>query len=289
MLSIRSSPRKLSEVPSWILLIVGVFIGQSSSSYTTPFLQWIQDTAESVLVPAYTLSVLLYLSAAAYSKYFAPLITGRKQPPTGPVTSSIAPIPEAYLEEEDNEPQPVNLTGAYKLRSNDGFEKLLEVQGVPWALRRYVMYSYLVCLFVVSVSTLTCVLDVILAHCCALSFINTHNNRAANQARPTHRLTHTGRRLVIKIEGIIESQTTYLIGGPPTRCNVRGRIFEDTVKYLENEKGIFVNKHAVTEDYDVTVQRELADDRQSICMTSTAIFPDDRPSVKCVQQFQRIE
>mmetsp|Transcript_4129 Transcript_4129/g.8529 ORF Transcript_4129/g.8529 Transcript_4129/m.8529 type:complete len:287 (+) Transcript_4129:53-913(+) len=148
------------------------------------------------------------------------------------------------------EPQPFDLSGAYKLMSNDGFENFLAVQGVPWALRR-----------------------------------------AANQARPTHRITHIGNQLTIKIEGIIESQTTYTIGGPPVETNVRGRIFEDQVRYLEGDtiRGICVSKTALTEDYDVTVQRVLSEDGQSIVMTSRAVFRDDREPVECIQQFQRIE
>jgi hypothetical protein len=93
--------------------------------------------------------------------------------------------------------------------------------------------------------------------------------------------------LTIKIEGIIESQTTYMINGPPVETNVRGRIFEDRVQYLD--KGILVSKRALTEDYDVTVQRELSDDKQAITMTSTASFRDGRPTVTCIQQFERIE
>jgi hypothetical protein len=116
-----------------------------------------------------------------------------------------------------------------------------------------------------------------------------HRCRAANQARPTHRITHRGRQLTIKIEGIIESQTTYMINGPPVETNVRGRIFADQVKYLDNCKGILVSKRALTEDYDVTVQRELSDDKQAITMTSTASFRDGRPTVTCIQQFERIE
>ena len=71
--------------------------------------------------------------------------------------------------------------------------------------------------------------------------------------------------------------------------NVRGRIFEDKVAYLDNSKGILVSKRAVTEDYDVTVQRELYDDLSGITMTSRATFRDGRPMVTCIQQFQRIK
>jgi hypothetical protein len=139
MVSVPYSQKQLSEVPYWIFLVVGLVIGQSSSPYTMPFLLWFQAGVESVLVPAYTLAVLLYLSAAAYSKYFLPLLLQRRK--LRSVSLVPAAIPSAEVQvppllEEDEEPQPVDLTGAYKLISNDGFEKILEVQGVPWPLRR---------------------------------------------------------------------------------------------------------------------------------------------------------
>jgi hypothetical protein len=139
MLSVPYSQKQLSEVPSWIFLVVGLVVGQSSSPYTMPFLQWLQTGVESVLVPAYTLAVLLYLSAAAYSKYFVPLLLERRKLRAVYLVPAAIPtleVPFPPLLEEDEEPQPVDLTGAYKLISNDGFEKSLEVQGVPWPLRR---------------------------------------------------------------------------------------------------------------------------------------------------------
>ena len=168
--------------------------------------------------------------------------------------------------------QPFDLSGSYKLIHNDNFEGFLAVQGVPWALRR-----------------------------------------AANQARPIHRIYHKGNKLTIKIEGIIESQTTYIINGPAVETNVRGRIFEDVVRYVvmenkNNDKdkndnkndnndnnnnnnnivGICVSKTAVSEDYDVTVQRVLSNDLQQIIMTSEAKFRDGRNAVTCIQKFQRM-
>lgn len=112
--------------------------------------------------------------------------------------------------------------------------------------------------------------------------------RAANAARPIHRITHKGHELTIQIQGIIESQTTYFINGPPVETNVRGRIFEDVVEYMED--GIRVRKKALTEEYDVTVERVLSADRQAIVLTSTAYFRDNnRPSVTSVQHFRRVE
>jgi hypothetical protein len=112
--------------------------------------------------------------------------------------------------------------------------------------------------------------------------------RAANQARPIHRITHIGNTLTIQIQGIIESQTTYIINGPPVETNVRGRLFLDQAKYIDN--GIQVFKTAVEEDYDVTVTRELSEDGQQIILTGCAIFRDENiPTVQTIQVFQRLE
>jgi hypothetical protein len=44
---------------------------------------------------------------------------------------------------------------------------------------------------------------------------------AANKARPTHRITQDGCHIKIKIEGIIESETMYIVGGPPVETILR--------------------------------------------------------------------
>jgi hypothetical protein len=222
-------------------------------------------------------------------------------------------------QQQQQQRQPIDMSGAFKLVSNDNFEGFLAVQGLPWALRR-----------------------------------------AANQARPVHRITHVGCHLTIKIEGIIESQTSYIINGPPVETNVRGRIFRDAVSYLtraaaaaavqenninfdngatptasaeapaaaavlekENTNsmnstnssssnnnnchdengnsntninnsnddivGIAVHKEALApENYTIMVQRQLSSNRQEIVMTSTAFFRDGREPVRCIQQFQRV-
>jgi len=113
---------------------------------------------------------------------------------------------------------------------------------------------------------------------------------AANRARPTHKITHQGNLLTIKIEGIIETQTTYQIGGPPTENPVRGRLFRDHVTYLEDKTGIQTLKHAVNDGYTVRVCRRLAPDRSGLTMTSTVKFDDEsKENVECKQIFQRIE
>jgi hypothetical protein len=53
--------------------------------------------------------------------------------------------------------------------------------------------------------------------------------RAADKARPIHTITHIGKFITIKIEGIIESSSTYEINGEPLEGVIRGRLFADSV------------------------------------------------------------
>jgi hypothetical protein len=113
--------------------------------------------------------------------------------------------------------------------------------------------------------------------------------RAACKARPIHRITHRGNRVTIRIEGLIVTQTTYVINGPPVEINIRGRIFQDRMIYLENGQGIQGIKKAVTENYDVIVDRVLSDDRSKITLTGRAIFKNGTETVESCQIFERIE
>jgi hypothetical protein len=113
---------------------------------------------------------------------------------------------------------------------------------------------------------------------------------AADQARPTHRFIHSGDTITIHIQGIIESQTTYEIGGPEKETSIRGRVFRDLISYLETGDGICSRKKSVTEDYDILVTRRLSPDRMSLTMTSRALFHDgSREPVESIQLFERIE
>jgi hypothetical protein len=251
------------------LLLAGIVL-MGSSNGVLYYLQWLIANAESLLVTSYAFAVLFYLSWVAFWKQLEPkkkriLVPAQEtttfpEPAATVISTTVTPILDEAaaislpLPPTDNDdlsqqqPVVVDLTGVYKLISNDGFEDFLAVQGVPWALRR-----------------------------------------AANQARPVHRITHNGNTLTIKIEGIIESQTTYTIGGQPVETNVRGRIFEDSVAYLNDGRaGVLVSKRAITEEYDVTVQRILSKDKQQIHMTSTALFRDGREPIKSFQVFNRI-
>ena len=117
-------------------------------------------------------------------------------------------------EEEELPPKPIDLTGQYKLVENINFEDFLAAQGVPWALRR-----------------------------------------AANSARPIHKITHHSSKFItIQICGIIESSTTYEIGGPPVLGEVRGRNFSDQVQYM--------TKHESKYDIDLLQQQQQQQQQQ---------------------------
>jgi len=275
-------------------------ISSPFSSTTWFFFDWIDAVTATLLVPLYACLAAAYLLGMAtcpvrVHKFVLRWLVGdysyddrivleqrRKRLLQQKPRRAVVAVPggEEDAREEGIESQPFDLSGAYKLVSNDNFEEFLAVQGVPWALRS-----------------------------------------AANKARPIHRITHRGRTLTIKIEGIIESQTTFLIDGPPVETCVRGRVFEDRVSYLspteseeENNEngnaassaptsssppvtGIVVKKRAITENYDLVVQRVLSEDKQTITMTSTAYFRSDedgdgakpKDPVTSTQIFQRIE
>jgi hypothetical protein len=264
------------------LLFVGIVLGRNAyvddtaSSWSS--MEFLDVFTGTYVVPLYTILVLLYLLMTLLQKQiedrvgplesiFFKLLAASKCPPIQqqqqqPSQERVATT--TYCADNNNtdstenknntdtdtdDYQPVNLTGAYQLVSNDNFEEFLRVQGVPWSLRSL-----------------------------------------ANKARPIHRITHEGSLLTIQIQGLIESQTTYHINGPPAQCTIRGRVFEDTVHYLEhNGRGILVTKKALVENYHVTVQRVLSDDGQQIRMTSTAYMKDGTEPVVCVQLFQRVE
>ena len=232
-------------IPGWLLLLSGIAIGHSnvlSDGLVENLLSSFQSVVNLLLVPVYTFCVLLYLIRLALVEFSIGKTTSVRPSTLAPPAAVVAPT---VTEADDGV---FNLSGSYKLISNDNFEGFLETQGVPWALRR-----------------------------------------AANQARPLHKITHVGKTITIQIKGIIESETTYEVDGPPIQTKIRSRVFEDRMKFLETGDGIEVTKKALEENYTVTVTRRLSKDRQTITLTSRAIFNDDRDPVQSVQVFRRVE
>eukprot|EP00547_Thalassionema_nitzschioides_P005794 CAMPEP_0194218942 /NCGR_PEP_ID=MMETSP0156-20130528/24870_1 /TAXON_ID=33649 /ORGANISM="Thalassionema nitzschioides, Strain L26-B" /LENGTH=253 /DNA_ID=CAMNT_0038948457 /DNA_START=13 /DNA_END=774 /DNA_ORIENTATION=- len=247
---INSSHSSSFAPPGWlIMLVLGIAIGKSSQSLdslNTLLSSW-QSFVNKLIVPLYAFFVLVYLvqvTARALYDYWSSCV-GSLSKLVSSEDASQQPILTNIPQDEDGF---VNMSGSYKLTSNDNFEEFLAAQGVPWPLRS-----------------------------------------AANQARPTHTITHVGKTVTIQIKGIIESQSTFEIDGPPVEDVIRGRVFKTKMRYLESKDGIVGFKTAVSEGYNISVIRQFSsEDRNTITMTSRATFKDGREDIQCVQIFQRL-
>lgn len=108
-------------------------------------------------------------------------------------------------------------------------------------------------------------------------------------AVPTNVITHDllEHTVTIRVEGIISSQTTYIINGDPIETQIQSRVFSDTMKYLDSGDGVQVTKVCHAEGYHVLVKRQLSSCRQIMTVTSTAIWPDKQ--VQAQQIYRKIE
>ena len=108
---------------------------------------------------------------------------------------------------------------------------------------------------------------------------------AASLARPIHRITHKGNFLLIKFKSF--PKTAYVINGPTVQTDIRGNLFEDAASYTENNHGVQILKQSVEENFSVRFIWQLSDD--SIILTLTASFHDERESVESIHFFERTE
>ncbi|GAX16450.1 hypothetical protein FisN_19Lh028 [Fistulifera solaris] len=246
---------KQQPFPPWCLFLAGLLLGTRSE-----ITQWLRTYAEALLVSLYATGVTIYLLYSAYTRRRTNKFTQSAKRATKAVTTNTSSAPTtsiaATTEEDDALKTPSTTQQTQPPIDLTGTYQLISNQGFEEFL--------------------------------AVQGVPWALRRAANAARPIHRITQTAQQLTIQIQGIIESETTYIINGPPVETNVRGRIFEDVVEYMEDNHGIRVRKKALTEDYDVTVERVLSEDKQEIVLTSTAFFRDGRPSVSSVQLFRRV-
>jgi hypothetical protein len=95
--------------------------------------------------------------------------------------------------------------------------------------------------------------------------------RAADNARPIHRIIHIGHQITIKIEGIIESSSTYMINGPPVETIIRGRVFADQVTYLTVKEGQCIKNPSTSTKYiaDNTYNHDYSTDRITPTISSS--------------------
>eukprot|EP00566_Odontella_aurita_P001179 CAMPEP_0113585382 /NCGR_PEP_ID=MMETSP0015_2-20120614/33667_1 /TAXON_ID=2838 /ORGANISM="Odontella" /LENGTH=241 /DNA_ID=CAMNT_0000490615 /DNA_START=72 /DNA_END=794 /DNA_ORIENTATION=- /assembly_acc=CAM_ASM_000160 len=235
----------LSSEDSTRILIIGFFLG---CAFSGGAIDSLKSLVNCLLVPLYTIASSAFLLNLFYQKCgngsdddyrlsrlrrcisgrdFDSRLTNRSDiikqshEDTSTETATGEPVGVGVGQSTSVESlQQVNLTGSYKLVKNEGFDKFLGAQGVPWALRR-----------------------------------------AVDKAQPIHHITHTGNEIRIKITGIITSESTFQIGGPPVETQIRGRVFLDTVSYLDSCDGIQVHKVNRRERYKIIVTRQLNADR----------------------------
>lgn len=174
-------------------------IGETAWKDIAIFEKWVRE----VVVPFYTLSVLVYLPVRFFfnGEPKAKETNAERSPEEGPEAKSMVDQQHQQQEnggETEEADKPIDLTGVFKVVKNYNFDEFLRAQGLPWFLCK-----------------------------------------AASKARPTHNFMHAScSKLTIKIRGIIDSETSYQIDGPYTETTIRGRIFQDSVTYLyEREKG----------------------------------------------------
>lgn len=229
----------IDNLPSSVaLLLLGQFVGTFSID------EW-RIIVQQILIPMYGALVSSYIVLRIFHVAIEPRLKTDSAAKEHTAATTIS-IEEA---EEANAPQPVDMTGIYKLVENENYEDFLAAQGVPWALRA-----------------------------------------AADKARPTHKFTHKGNILLVQIKGIIESESKYHIGGPPTETAVRGRQFRDTMTYLDDKTGVQTLKRAINDGYTVRVCRRLSPDKSTLTMTSTVYFDEEsKESVECRQILKKID
>jgi len=210
-------------------------IGRTAWKGITIFEEWVRE----IVVPTYTMGVLVYLAVRFYgdrrakstvspskknasddstmlSPFHSSLLSSFRLPPSLRKFSTMtileeedessasltprpsSPFPEQQVEvEEEHGDKPIDMNGTFKVVDNNNFGEFLKAQGVPWFLCK-----------------------------------------AASKARPTHNFKHaSSQKLTIQIRGIIESETSYRIGGSFTETTIRGRVFRDTLSYLYDEHG----------------------------------------------------
>lgn len=113
--------------------------------------------------------------------------------------------------------------------------------------------------------------------------------KAADKAITTHHITHEDKMLKIRVAGIISSETTFTIDGPPMTTKVKDRVYKDYVSYAENGMAIQVMKINEKYNYKIRVLRKFTDKtREMLEVRSTAYFEKTGKEVEAIQYYRRL-
>jgi len=138
-----SNQNSQRSIPTWWMwLVCGLIVGQNVVVVSETVLDNFLFVVDKVVVTAYCFLVFLFLFGESFvfvsvlpilqqlfRKAKLPLRQRRKR-------SAAEAGAAAKTASIENEEQPVDLTGAYRWASQENFDAFLEIQGVPWALRR---------------------------------------------------------------------------------------------------------------------------------------------------------
>eukprot|EP00594_Rhizosolenia_setigera_P005147 CAMPEP_0178950492 /NCGR_PEP_ID=MMETSP0789-20121207/6683_1 /TAXON_ID=3005 /ORGANISM="Rhizosolenia setigera, Strain CCMP 1694" /LENGTH=101 /DNA_ID=CAMNT_0020631225 /DNA_START=113 /DNA_END=418 /DNA_ORIENTATION=+ len=95
--------------------------------------------------------------------------------------------------------------------------------------------------------------------------------------------------LKIRVAGIISSETTFTIDGPPMTTKVKDRVYKDYVSYAENGMAIQVMKINEKYNYKIRVLRKFTDKtREMLEVRSTAYFEKTGKEVEAIQYYRRL-
>jgi len=120
----------------------------------------------------------------------------------------------------------------------------------------------------------------------AVQNVNYLLRKAAAGMSLKHVIDHKGKRFKLSIFGPVTQNMSYIIGGPPTETQVKGKKFLDTVSWNEQNE-LVIHKLNKAENYELIIRRELQSDQKTIIMRQTARLLDGSKSVEATQTFSR--
>lgn len=111
--------------------------------------------------------------------------------------------------------------------------------------------------------------------------------KAADKASIVNHITHVEDTLRIRVQGIVSSETTYIVNGPPVETRIQSKVFQDTMTYLSSGDGVQVMKVNEESGDVVVVRRKLSKDATTMTIASTALLREGK-EVECTQIFHRV-
>ena len=258
------------DIPPIFVFLLGFFVGTSyyENTETIQLLKWLINVFASI----YTLIVLLMIMIVSFQQFINTITKYPKlekdskryqesKPSNDPPVPKSDPEPEEQVENKEKKSVSISSTSSHDNESesidlNGSFRLEKNINFVDFLAAQGVSWALRV---------------------------------AANKAVTTHHITHKNNQLKIRVQGIINSETEYIINGPPIESKVKDRVYLDYVSYVNNKQGVQVLKVNKEHDYNIKVVRTFSSpDKSLLVVTSTATFSDGK-IVQAIQHYRRLE